>query len=207
MAPYGGKSRIVGNNPLAYAFPAGSRPPVVLDFSCSTVSVGRVILNAKEGLSIPEGWAVDARGRSTTDPVDVSERGGSLLPMAAHKGFGLALAHEILTAVLGGGRWTMHINDIYKPAPDGIQGTCHSFMVIDPECFVGQKEFIQGIMRYIDAIKGSPAAEGSEEILYPGERSARIEAERLVSGIPIPEAVAGELQNLARRLEVQLRFE
>jgi LDH2 family malate/lactate/ureidoglycolate dehydrogenase len=207
MAPYGGRSKIMGNNPLAYAFPAGPKPPVVLDFSCSTVSVGRVILSAKKGLSIPEGWAVDGKGRPTTDPLDVSERGGSLLPMAAHKGYGLAVAHEILSAVLGGGRWTMNINDIYKPASDGIQGTCHSFMALDPECFAGKEEFIAGITCYIDAIKGSPKAEGSAEIFYPGERSARIEAERLASGIPISEAVADDLHSLASRLEVPLRFE
>jgi LDH2 family malate/lactate/ureidoglycolate dehydrogenase len=127
--------------------------------------------------------------------------------MAAHKGYGLAIAHEILTAVLGGGRWTMFINDIYQPAPDGIQGTCHSFMALDPECFVGAEEFIEGVTRYIDAVKASPTAEGCTEILYPGERSARIETERLDSGIPIPEAVASELQNLAKRLGVTLSFE
>jgi ureidoglycolate dehydrogenase (NAD+) len=114
MAPYGGRKRIIGNNPLAYAFPAGSRPPVVLDFSCSTVSVGRVILSAKEGASIPYGWAVDANGRPTADPTDVSERGGSLLPMAAHKGYGLAIAHEILTAILGGGRWTRSVSSAQR---------------------------------------------------------------------------------------------
>jgi len=207
MAPYGGRKKIMGNNPLAYAFPAGSRPPVVLDFSCSTVSVGRVILSAKQGASIPHGWAVDAEGRPTTDPKDVSERDGSLLPMAEHKGYGLAIAHEILTAVLGGGRWTMFIKDIYKPAPDGIQGTCHSFMALDPECFVGREEFIEGITRYIDAVKASPTAQGVEEILYPGEGSARIETERRSSGIPLPEAVAVDLQNLAERLAVTLSFE
>lgn len=206
MAPYGGREKIIGNNPLAYAFPAGSRPPIVLDFSCSTVSVGRIILNAKKGVSIPQGWAVDAKGRPTTDPTDVSKGGGSLLPMAAHKGYGLAIAHEILTAVLGGGRWTMNINDIYKPALDGIQGTCHSFMALDPECFVGTEEFIKGVTRYIDAVKASPAAEGCTEILYPGERSARIETQRLDSGIPVPEAVASELQNLAKRLGLTLSF-
>ena len=207
MAPFGGRRKIIGNNPLAYAFPAGSKPPVVLDFSCTTVSVGQVILHAKKGRTIPEGWAVDAKGHPTTDPVDVSERGGSLLPMAAHKGYGLALAHEILTAVLGGGRWTMNINDIYKPAMDGIQGTCHSFMAIDPDCFFGRKEFTDEIGRYIEAVKNSPAAEGSDEILYPGERSARVEAERLVSGIPMPLAVVTELKELATRLGVRLTLE
>lgn len=207
MAPFGGRRKIIGNNPLAYAFPAGSRPPVVLDFSCTTVSVGQVILHAKEGRTIPDGWAVDAEGRPATDPSDVIQRGGSLRPMAAHKGYGLALAHEILTAVLGGGRWTMHINDIYKPAPDGIQGTCHSFMAIDPDCFLGRREFIEEIGRYIEAVKNSPTAEGSDEILYPGEKSGRIEAERLESGIPMPMPVVRELQELAVRLGVKLIVE
>ena len=49
MAPFGGKKRVLGNNPLSYAFPAGRRLPVVVDFSCSVVASGRLILSSQKG--------------------------------------------------------------------------------------------------------------------------------------------------------------
>ena len=68
MAPYGGKKRIIGNNPLSYAFPAENHIPIVVDFSCSVVASGRLILARKKGEEIPLGWAVDKNGLPTTDP-------------------------------------------------------------------------------------------------------------------------------------------
>ena len=86
MAPFGGRERIMGNNPLSYAFPAKGYPPVVVDFSCSTVSSGKLILSRKKGERIPLGWAVDKNGITTEDPYEGYEGGGSLALSAVIKG-------------------------------------------------------------------------------------------------------------------------
>lgn len=206
MAPFGGKERIIGNNPLAYAFPTAKCTPVVVDFSCSVVASGRLILMRKKGEKIPLGWAVDKDGVPTEDPFAGYEGGGSLAPVGAHKGYGLALAHEMLTALLTNGKITRQIKSLYEVDESGIQGTCHSFMVIDPDCFIGRSEFAQSMDQYIQGIKESGKAKGVTEIYMPGEIEARTEAERLDQGIPLSEAIVRELRSLAERLGLALDF-
>jgi LDH2 family malate/lactate/ureidoglycolate dehydrogenase len=207
MAPYGGRERILGNNPLAYAFPAGKRLPVVVDFSCTVVASGRLILMRKKGENIPLGWAVDKNGAPTTDPYVGYEGGGSLAPVGAHKGYGLTLANEMLTALLTGGKLTRNIKSLYEEDESGIQGTCHSFMVIDPECFVGRDAFKEAMDQYITDIKNSGLAKGVNEILMPGEIEARNKAEYLREGIKIAAATASEIETLAQRLELNLEWD
>ncbi len=206
MAPFGGRERIIGNNPLSYAFPAKEHPPVVVDFSCSVVSSGKLILMRKKGEKIPLGWAVDKDGLPTEDPFAGYEGGGSLAPMGGHKGYGLALAHEMLTAVLTQGKLTRHIKSLYEEDESGIQGTCHSFMVIDPECFIGRQEFKKNMGRYIKGIKDSRPAKNVAEILVPGEPELRTQAERLEKGIPLVKRTVGDLTKLGQRLGLSLKF-
>jgi LDH2 family malate/lactate/ureidoglycolate dehydrogenase len=206
MFPWGGKQRIIGNNPLAYAFPADECLPVVLDFSLSVVSSGKLILCRKKGERIPLGWAVDKEGLPTEDPFEGYEGGGSLAPVGGHKGYGLVLAHETLTSVLTAGKWTSRIKSLYEEDPSGIQGTCHSFMAIDPEGFIGRKEFKQNMDAYIRSIKGSAVAKGTEEILVPGEPEHRTEVEFLAQGIPLPPNTVKELTGLAEALGISHPF-
>lgn len=203
MFPWGGKERIIGNNPLAYAFPTAKYPPVVLDFSLSVVSSGKLILCRKKGEKIPLGWAVDKEGVPTDDPMEGYEGGGSLAPVGGHKGYGLVIAHELLTAVLTGGKWTKDIKSLYEEDPSRIQGTCHSFLAIDPECFIGREEYKKNVDRYIESIKGSAKAKGTEEILVPGEPEYRTEQKFLKEGIPLSANTVKELTTLAESLNLQ----
>jgi LDH2 family malate/lactate/ureidoglycolate dehydrogenase len=206
MFPWGGRERIIGNNPLAYAFPAGQYQPVVLDFSLSVVSAGKLILCRKKGEKIPLGWAVDKEGVPTEDPYEGYEGGGSLAPVGGHKGYGLVLAHEMLTAVLNGGKWTRNIKSLYEEDPSRIQGTCHSFMALDPDCFIGREEFKKSVDRYIKSIKESAKARGIEEILVPGEPEHRTEVKFLKEGIPLPANTVKELETLGESLGVHPPF-
>jgi LDH2 family malate/lactate/ureidoglycolate dehydrogenase len=206
MAPWGGRERIIGNNPLSYAFPTDQYPPVILDFSCSVVSSGKLILARKKGEKIPLGWAIDKNGLPTEDPYEGYEGGGSLTPIAAHKGYGMVLAHEILTAVLTGGKWTRNIKSLYEEDETRIQGTCHSFMALDPDCFLGRKEFKKNMDRYIKSIKESAKAKGVQEILMPGEPEYRTETKFLKEGIPLAPNTVKELTTLGQSLGLSLRL-
>ena len=202
MFPWGGKQRVIGNNPLAYALPADKFQPVVLDFSLSVVSSGKLILCRKKGEKIPLGWAVDKEGVPTEDPYEGYEGGGSLAPVGGHKGYGLVLVHEMLTAVLRGGKWTRNIKSLYEEDPSRIQGTCYSFMALDPECFVGREEFKKNVDRYIKSIKESAKAKGAQEILVPGEPEYRTEQKLLKEGIPLAPNTVNELSALGDSLGV-----
>jgi len=204
MAPYGGRERIVGNNPLSYAFPAGEYLPVVVDFSCSVVSSGKLILCRKRGEKIPLGWAYDKDGLPTEDPYEGYEGGGSLAPMGEHKGYGLSLSHEILTAILTGGKWTRNIKSLYEEDKTGIQGTCHSFMALDPDCFIGKENFKKSMDNYIKSIKESGKAENRTEILMPGEPEYHAESKRLKEGIPLSPNTVKELLVLGESFGLSL---
>lgn len=206
MAPFGGRERIIGNNPLSYAFPAEQYQPVVLDLSCSVVSSGKLILCRKKGEKIPLGWAYDKNGLPTEDPYDGYEGGGSLAPIGGHKGYGMVLAHEILTAVLTGGKWTKNIKSLYEEDKTGIQGTCHSFMALDPDCFLGREDFKKNMDAYIKEIKESNKAQDTQEILMPGEPEHQTEVERLQMGIPMAENTVKELKSLGESLGINLDF-
>jgi LDH2 family malate/lactate/ureidoglycolate dehydrogenase len=204
MFPLGGRERILGNNPLAYAIPADQCPPVVLDFSLGVVSSGKLILARKKGEKIPLGWAVNKDGLPTDDPYEGYEGGGSLMPVGGHKGYGMALIYELLTAVLTGGKWTKQIKSLYEEDETGVQGTCHSFAAIDPDCFIGREEFKKEVDRYIRGIKESAKAADCAEILIPGEPELRTETERLKDGIPLASATKKELSALGASLGISL---
>jgi LDH2 family malate/lactate/ureidoglycolate dehydrogenase len=204
MFPWGGRERVIGNNPLAYAIPADECPSVVLDFSLGVVSSGKLILAHKNGEKIPLGWAVNKEGLPTDDPYEGYEGGGSLMPVGGHKGYGMVLVHEMLTAVLTGGKWTKRIKSLYEEDETGIQGTCHSFMAIDPDCFIGRDQFKREMDRYIKSIKESAKAKNSTEILMPGEPELRTETKRLKEGIPLASATIRELATLGESLGLSL---
>jgi LDH2 family malate/lactate/ureidoglycolate dehydrogenase len=204
MAPYGGRDRILGNNPLSYAFPTAKYPPIVLDMSISVVSAGKLILCRKKGERIPLGWAYDKNGFPTEDPYEGYEGGGFLAAIGEYKGYGMILAHEMLTSILTGGKWTQHIKSLYEEDKTGIQGTCHSFMAIDPDCFVGREKFKKEMDRYIQTIKESRKAKNAAEILMPGEPEYRTETKRMKEGIPLPPATIKELVALGESFGISL---
>ncbi len=206
MFPWGGRERIIGNNPLAYAFPADRYQPIVLDFSLSVVSSGKLILSRKKGEKIPLGWSFDRNGLPTEDPYEGYEGGGSLAPVGGHKGYGLVLAHEMLTAILSGGKWTKTIKSLYEEDKSGIQGTCHSFMALDPECFIGRHQFKQNVDAYMKTIKESAKAAGTDEILVPGEPEYRSEVRFHKEGIPLAANTVKELTALGHSLGISLKL-
>jgi (2R)-3-sulfolactate dehydrogenase (NADP+) len=100
IAPWGGHRAVFGTNPIAVAAPRTQDPPLVIDLSMSRVARGRVMVAQRAGAQIPDDWAVDAEGRSTTDPHRAM--GGSMRPMGDAKGAALALMVEVLAAGLTG---------------------------------------------------------------------------------------------------------
>jgi LDH2 family malate/lactate/ureidoglycolate dehydrogenase len=124
--------------------------------------------------------------------------------MGEHKGYGLALAHEVLTAILTGGKWTRDIKSLYEEDKTGIQGTCHSFMALDPDCFIGKENFKKSMDSYIRSIKESGKAENKAEILMPGEPEYQTESERLKQGIPLSPSTVKELIDLGESFGLSL---
>lgn len=201
MAPWGGRSNTIGNNPLAFAAPSASDAPVVLDMALSVAAGGRVRLAAKKAERIPEGWLVDRDGAATTDPAALVD-GGALLPLG-YKGYGLAVFGEILCGVLGGARILGEIPAWFSATERSV-GNGHMHIAIDIGRFIDPAAFKARIGAMAALLKATPLLPGAREILLPGERAARTEERQRREGIPIPQPVAQDLRRLAGSLQVAL---
>jgi len=198
VAPPGGTQGRLSTNPIAIAVPTGGRP-LVLDISTSAVANGKLKIARLEQKPVPLGWIQDANGNPTTDPnVMLADPPGALLPFGGdqnHKGFGLGLLFDILTAGLAGG--------FCPPAPSGTQEWNNVLLVIwNPGRGAGAEHFTAEADKLIDAVRGTPRRAGVDRIQLPGDRSTEIRAVRMKSGIPIAEGVWEQLTHVAAKLGV-----
>jgi len=194
----GARGPITGSNPLAYAVPAGKHPPIILDMAISTVAGGKVFAAWMLGKPIPDNWIVGPDGRPTTD-ASLFPRNGALLPMAGHKGYGLALLIETLSGILSGAQMTWGIRSWMLDDTSVTTGHGAAFLAIDVNSMTPHQDFRGRVDALIDEIHAAPKAEGSERILLPGEREWQNHQRAQVEGIPLPPDV---LETLSRAAEL-----
>ncbi len=193
MAPQGGYQPYFGTNPLAISFPTGKGYPVKIDLSTSLVARGNIIAAEKKGEDIPAGWALDAEGKATTDAGKALM--GTVLTMAGHKGYALALMVEVLAGVLSGAAFGSAVGSMYKDM-ERKQDVGHFFCLMDIGAVMDTAVFRKRIDRMIDEIKACKRRQGVDEILIPGERSFRKAQENREMGIPVDEETISEFRDL-----------
>lgn len=130
VAPPGGKTRVIGTNPIAFSVPdENGEIAMQFDQSTTTVALGKITMAKAAGKSIPEGWAVDKDGNPTTDPQKAL--GGSLVSMGGYKGWGFGLMAELLAAGMTGGTVSRHVKPLKAP-----EGSPHDlgqyYLLMDP---------------------------------------------------------------------------
>jgi L-2-hydroxycarboxylate dehydrogenase (NAD+) len=200
MPPEGGRTPILGNNPLAIAAPAGEYPPFVLDMACTKAAVERILQAREAGEEIPADWALDTDGNPTTDPAQAL-LSSALLPFGGYKAFSLGLASEILTSVLFGGILRAGESTGFLPY-DGAMNTSYSFQAINIEFFMPLVEFRARMDEVIAAVKSSAPRPGIEDILVAGERSFKESIKRRREGIPLRQPIFKEIERWAGELGV-----
>jgi (2R)-3-sulfolactate dehydrogenase (NADP+) len=183
IAPWGGKRRFFGTNPIAFAAPRRSQPPLVIDQSASVIARGEVMLRARSGRSIPEGWALDHDGEPTTDAR--AALAGSMAPAGGYKGVGLALIVEVLAAVLTGSTLS-HEAPSFADVSGGPPRTGQLFIALDPTAFSSTR-FTAVIDELLEAMCSEPG------VRAPGARrlAAREQARR--HGITVARALHDEI--------------
>jgi len=199
MSPEGGCQAFFGTNPIAASFPTGKGFHVKVDLATSLVARGNIIAAKKQGKSIPQGWALDVDGNPTTDAAVALM--GTVLTMAGHKGYALAVMIEVLSSVLSGSAIGSGIGSMYETF-DRKQDVGHFFCLLDIDAFLDVAEFKRRIDLMIDQIKSCRRRPGVDEILVPGERSSRTVAENAKGGIKLDAATLKELRELAGEFDV-----
>jgi LDH2 family malate/lactate/ureidoglycolate dehydrogenase len=194
---------VIGNNPFAYAAPAGEERPIFLDIALSATASTKIYAAKAKGNTVPEGWIVDGDGLPTTQLGDWPNV-GSMLPMAGHKGYGLALLVEVLAGVLSGSGVTRDVKPWLGVLAEG-SGTGHTFIAIDVGKFMPIAEFKQRMDEMIRNLHASPKAKGSKRIWLPGEMEWERREVALRDGMLMPEIVLNSLAKLSK--EVGREFE
>jgi hydroxycarboxylate dehydrogenase B len=191
VAPFGGSQRRLSANPIAAGVPVTGGRPILLDISACTLAEGKIRVALNKGVAVPENCIVDSRGQPTTDPkVFYADPPGAILPIAGHKGYGLAVICEVLAGALTGGGCS-------NPGHDGrvINGMLSIYM--DPARFQSDQVFAGEIKRFISWVKSSAKTTPDGEILMPGEIEERTKAKRLAEGIELDATTWSQLTETA----------
>lgn len=194
MGMTGAREAVVGNNPVAVSVPIPGAAHFTIDIGLSVVAMGKLFMAQKKGEKIPTTWAVAKDGGVTDDPTEALK--GLLLPLGLHKGLGMALAVEIITGALAGDAILGDIKSKYQH-PDEPSLNSHLFVAVDPAFFIGRERFSEIMEDWLDRLKRLPMLNPGESLIIPGELERKSEEERRVGGIPLPEAVARDLEGIA----------
>jgi (2R)-3-sulfolactate dehydrogenase (NADP+) len=140
MSAWGGRRALLGTNPIAFAAPRAGGQPIVVDLALSQVARGKIMSAAQAGGPIPEGWALNAEGKPTTDAR--AALAGTLLPAGGAKGAALALMVELLAAALTGSNFASEASSFFE-ADGPPPGVGQLLLAIDPSAFSGGNDFAQ----------------------------------------------------------------
>lgn len=192
VAPFGGTRPLLTPNPLAAGFPT-SGDPILVDVSSSVTTTTMTQTLAREGGRFPEAWVLTADGHPSDDPREVTERGGSIMPLGGalkgHKGFGLALIVELLGQGLSGrGRANV--------APGPLAQSAF-LQVIDPAAFAGAAAFAEQADHLAAASRANPPADPDRPVRMPGDAASSRRRRALADGVPVADALWVRLSALA----------
>jgi len=214
MAPWGGISPVMSNNPWSVAVPVGEELPVVMDLAMSVVARSKIRMAALAGERIPYGWALSKEGLITEDPDEALE--GTVLPVGDYKGYAIALIVDILAGVLTGAAFgagvgvpfpiqiaARHADAVLPAATYEPQHVGHLVIAINVEAFMPVARFKARMDELIRGIKASRLREGFEQIFMPGEREWLCRAERARDGIPISSSLLKRLEQIRKELGIE----
>jgi (2R)-3-sulfolactate dehydrogenase (NADP+) len=185
MAPWGGSQAVFGTNPIAFACPLPGRAPIVIDLSLSKVARGPIMAARQRGEAIPEGWALDAGGRPTTDPGAALK--GTMVPLGDAKGTALALMVELLAAGLTGGRFAAEATS-FLDAEGDPPGTGQLVIALAADAFG------PGTVARFGALAASIEVQDGARL--PGTRRLALRARAEAEGLTVPDALVAEIEAL-----------
>ena len=209
VAPYGGVDRRFGTNPFCIGIPQPDGPPLLLDMATSLVAEGKVLVASNGGKPVPHGSLIGPDGVLSSDPrtlygpiegTHVRDPGngqGALRAFGEHKGSGIAFMCEVLAGVFAG-------SPTAGPVPGGKRGGIVNGMLsfyLRPDHF-GAATFAQEAREYAQYVKASRPAQGTSEVLVPGDAEARTRAARLRDGVPLQDTTWAALEATGKELAV-----
>jgi LDH2 family malate/lactate/ureidoglycolate dehydrogenase len=215
VVPTFGRNAMYGTNPIALAVPAGEERPFVMDMATSTVPRGKLEVYNRQEKPLPVGWATDEKGVPTADARRVLDNfvkraGGGLLPLggageefSGHKGYGMGLMVEILSAVLPGAAFLTSVypkDETGQPQPANLG---HFFGAWRVDAFRPAQAFKADMDGFIRELKAGDLAEDASRIYVHGEKEFEEADRRNTQGIPLGAKVETSLREIAQDLGLE----
>lgn len=203
VLPTRGAEPRLSTNPLAFAAPAGRHPPFLLDMSTSTAAINKIKVRGYVEEQLPVGWVVDPDGDPVTDPHEAmtvirSPGRGGLTPLgatadlASHKGYGLGVMVQILSATLSGA----------GASSGGSSDIGHFFLALDPATFREDGGFESDVAELLDELHATAPTDPDLPVLVAGDPETRSRLERTAGGIPLPGLLVTQFRELCLRAGV-----
>jgi hydroxycarboxylate dehydrogenase B len=198
VAPFAGADRRFGTNPVCIGVPLKDEPPFLLDMATSAVAQGKLRVAHNKGARIPQGWLIDGDGNPTQDPRwGVLQPFGAMLTTGGHKGYGLAVACELLGGALTGGGVTDHDNKTKRRVLNGMLS-----IVLDPARFGTQEAFAKDAKSFLAWLRASRPAPGFDRVRIAGEPERETRMQRSRDGIPVDDETWNEIRAAAGKLKL-----
>ena len=197
MPPWGGRAGLLGTSPIAVAAPAGQETPFDLDMSPAVAARGKIRRAARRGQPIPLGYALDAKGRQTTDP-NAALDGGTVQPIGGPKGSALAMLMDVMSGVISGAAFGGDVRNHFEEY-DKPQNVGHFMMAMRPDLFISRDEYSRRMDTLVQRVHACPTAECFDEVIMPGECERRLEAKHRRTGVPFHAREVAALQEAAAR--------
>ena len=200
-----GAAKAIGTNPFSFAVPTGDGKSVFLDVALSTVAALKVVMAKESGMEIPDTWIVDEEGQPTTD-ASLFPQNASLQPMAAHKGYGLAVLVETLSAVITGAGMLSEVAS-WNLDMSSTNNAGHAFIAVDIAQMTDPDEFKDRMSRLVRELKNGPKAKGKNEIFLPGEMewNKYIKA-KTMGELELADAMAESLLKLSDKTGIKIEI-
>ncbi|HWA50495.1 MAG TPA: Ldh family oxidoreductase [Dongiaceae bacterium] len=206
VAPTGGAEAKLGTDPWSFAAPSTDANPFLLDMATTTVAYGKIRNKMNENQPMPVGWGYDNQGKVSTDPLDVTKRGGFMSPLggtregSSYKGYGLSMMVNILSTCLSGA--TLITDPMHTKKPQGYD-IGHFYLAFDPKLFRETGEFQTDVASLCNSLRATKPAEDGVPVLVAGDPQWAMAEKRLHEGIPIGKGLRTKLLAVAEAAGVE----
>jgi uncharacterized oxidoreductase len=198
VAPFAGADRRFGTNPVCIGIPLPGEPPFLLDMATSAVAQGKLRVAHNKRVKIPLGWLIDDQGNPTDDPRwGVTAPLGAMACFGEHKGYGLAVACELLGGALTGGGVTDYDNKTRRRVLNGMLS-----IVIDPARLKTQERYLRDSKSFLAWLRSSRTAPGHDRVRIAGEPEREYRAKREREGVPVDDETWNEIRAAAEKLKL-----
>lgn len=198
VAPHGSREARWGTNPHAIGLPNGDAP-LILDFATSRMAHGKARVALNKRAEVEPGYLIDADGNASTDPAVVFPPlpMGALLPFGDHKGAGIAMIAEILSAGLAGGALIET-----KPVQSWIINSLFGILIdparLEPDA-AARAARVEGIARFV---RSAAPREGFDKVRAPGDAEREMRLRRQAEGIPLDDETWRQIVEAAAQFGV-----